>query len=171
MTDQASAVLAQLQARQETLATAESLSGGMLGAAITAVSGASQSYRGGVIPYATELKATLAGVSKSTLAQAGPVDARTAAEMATGVRERLGADWGLALTGVAGPEPQDGHPVGQVFVGIAGPNGTTTVELRLAGDRSTVRHRCVAEALSALSTALDRPPGRSRPPRPTHRET
>ena len=157
MTDWAAAVLAQLQARQETVATAESLSGGLLGATITAVSGASQNYRGGVIPYATELKATLLGVLDTTLAQVGPVAARTAAEMATGVRERLGADWGIALTGVAGPESQDGHPVGQVFVGISGPNGTTALELQLDGDRSTVRRRCVEEALAALSAALDAP--------------
>lgn len=153
MTDPA-AVLAQLQARQETVATAESLSGGLLGAAITSESGASQHYRGGVIPYATDLKATLAGVLDATLAEVGPVAARTAAEMAIGVRERLGADWGLALTGVAGPESQDGHPVGLVFVGISGPDGTTTVELRLDGDRSAIRRRCVEEALAALSSAL-----------------
>lgn len=163
MTDQAAAVLAQLRARRETLATAESLTGGLLGAAITAVSGASQSFRGGVIPYATELKATLAGVSVATLAEVGPVAARTAEELAAGVRERLGADWGLAVTGVAGPDEQDGHPVGQVFIGISGPGGTTTAELRLSGDRLTVRRRCVAEALAALSAALDGPqaaPGR-----------
>ena len=161
MTDWAGKVLTQLQDRQETLATAESLSGGLLGAAITSVSGASRCYRGGVIPYATELKARLAGVSDTTLAELGPVAARTAAEMAAGVRERLGADWGVALTGVAGPESQDGHPVGQVFVGICGPTGTTTTELRLLGDRAAVRRQCVAEALQALSAALGGGPSTS----------
>ena len=155
MTDRAAAVVALLQARQQTLATAESLTGGLLGAAITAVSGASRGYRGGVIPYATDLKADLVGVSDMTLAEVGPVAAQTAAEMAVGVRERLGADWGLALTGVAGPESQDGHPVGQVFVGISGPSGTTSVELRLDGDRSAIRRQSVVAALAAMSAALD----------------
>jgi len=171
VTDGAATVLAQLQARRETLATAESLTGGLLGAAITSVSGASRSFRGGVIPYATELKATLVGVSVTTLAEVGPVASRTAAEMAIGVRERLGADWGLALTGVAGPDVQDGHPVGQVFIGISGPDGTTTAELRLGGDRSAVRRRCVAEALAALSAALDRARAVPGSPRPARQET
>lgn len=171
MTDQAATVLAQLQARGETLATAESLTGGLLGATLTGVSGSSRSYRGGVIPYATELKTTLVGVSVTTLAEVGPVAAKTAAEMAAGVRDRLGADWGLALTGVAGPDAQDGHPVGQVFVGISGPAGTTTAELRLEGDRSAVRRRAVIKALAVLSAALDDPRVVADPPRPAQPAT
>ena len=86
--------------------------------ALTGVPGASAVYRGGLITYATDLKATLAGVSAVTLERDGPVAPTTAAELAIGAARRCAADWGLAVTGVAGPDPQDGHPVGQVFVGI-----------------------------------------------------
>ena len=115
----AARVLAELDRRGETLATAESLTGGMVGQLLTDVPGASASYLGGVISYATRLKATLAGVDAATLAELGPVAERTAAEMARGVARRCDADWGVATTGVAGPEAQDGHPVGQVFVAVS----------------------------------------------------
>ena len=117
----AEAVVAALRDRSQTLATAESLTGGLVGATLTAVPGASAVYRGGLIVYATELKAELARVSPQTLAADGPVAASTAAQLARGAADVCGADWGLATTGVAGPEPQDGHPVGQVFVAVAGP--------------------------------------------------
>ena len=111
----AASVLAELVRRGETLASAESLTGGMVGQLLTDVPGASASYLGGVISYATDLKATLAGVNVATLDQLGPVSERTAAEMARGVARRCNADWGIATTGVAGPEAQDGHPVGQAI--------------------------------------------------------
>ena len=117
----AEAVVAALRDRSQTLATAESLTGGLVGATLTAVPGASAVYRGGLIVYATELKAELARVSPQTLAADGPVAARTAAQLARGAADVCGADWGLATTGVAGPDPQDGHPVGQVYVAVAGP--------------------------------------------------
>ena len=114
-------VLAALDRRGETLASAESLTGGMVGELLTEVPGASNSYLGGVISYATQLKATLAGVDAATLSELGPVAERTAAEMARGVARRCNADWGIATTGVAGPEAQDSHPVGQVFVAVSQP--------------------------------------------------
>jgi len=148
-------VLAALGRRSETLATAESLTGGLLGQLITDVPGASSSYLGGVISYATRLKATLAGVDPATLAALGPVAARTAAEMAAGVAGRCQADWGLATTGVAGPDAQDGHPVGQVFIGVHGPAGRRSVrELNLAGDRPEIRRQTAAYALQLLAMSL-----------------
>ena len=108
----AEGILAELSSRGETLASAESLTGGMIGALLTDVPGSSASYLGGVISYATRLKATLAGVDRSTLAEVGPVAERTAAEMARGVAALCGANWGVATTGVAGPE-RSGRPRGR----------------------------------------------------------
>lgn len=121
--EQAVAIVSALRGRGQTVATAESLTGGLVGAAITSVPGASEVYRGGLIAYATELKHQLAGVPERTLAVDGPVAASTAAELARGAGRVCAADWGLATTGVAGPDGQAGHPVGQVFVAVAGPGG------------------------------------------------
>ncbi len=152
MTTQAAQVLAELGSRRQTLATAESLTGGLIGAVLTAVPGASAVYVGGVISYATRLKASLAGVATATLAEVGPVAARTAAEMAAGIAARCDATWGLAVTGVAGPDSQDGHPVGQVFVAVASRIGGATQvrELLLAGDREVIRRQCTEQALGVL---------------------
>ncbi len=151
----ARSVIAALLGRRWTLATAESLTGGGLGMALTCVPGASAVYRGGLITYATDLKASLAGVSAVTLERDGPVAPTTAAELATGAARRCAADWGLAVTGVAGPDPQDGHPVGQVFVGLVGPQrGTTVRELSLRGTRAEIREGTVRSALTALLEAL-----------------
>jgi nicotinamide-nucleotide amidase len=149
-------VVAELCRRSETVATAESLTGGLVGGLLTAAPGASEAYVGGVISYATRLKATLAGVSSGTLAELGPVAGPTAAEMAAGVCRTCEADWGLATTGVAGPEPQDGHPVGEVYVAVANPaSGLSEVrELRLAGDRPTIRAATVAHAIELLAECL-----------------
>jgi nicotinamide-nucleotide amidase len=148
----AEAVLTELTARGATLATAESLTGGLIGELLTSVPGASAAYLGGVISYATRLKATLAGVAETTLAEVGPVAERTAVEMATGIATRCAADWGLAVTGVAGPDAQDGHPVGQVFVAAAcRADGTTSVrQLSLSGDRAAIRWQTAEQALALL---------------------
>ncbi|HYP43693.1 MAG TPA: CinA family protein [Propionibacteriaceae bacterium] len=152
----AARLLALLTEREETLATAESLTGGLIGSLLTDVPGASDAYVGGVISYATSLKAKLAGVDELTLRQWGPVAAPTAAEMAVGVTRRCGADWGLSVTGVAGPGSQDGHPVGRVFVGIARPGtGLLRVEeLRLSGSREQIRSQTAEQALLLLIEAL-----------------
>ena len=152
----AASVLAELGRRGETLATAESLTGGMVGQLLTDVSGASTSYLGGVISYATRLKMTLAGVDFATLAELGPVAERTAAEMARGVAQRCNADWGLATTGVAGPEAQAGHPVGQVFVAVSRQaDGVPHVrELSFHGERAAIRQQAAAAALTLLAEAL-----------------
>lgn len=127
--------LALLAARGETLAVAESLTGGLVAAEITSVPGASRVFRGSVTAYATELKRDVLGVDGALLEERGAVDAEVARQMARGVREALGADWGIATTGVAGPEPQDGQPVGTVYVAVAGP-GVPTVGERLSLDGS-----------------------------------
>jgi nicotinamide-nucleotide amidase len=149
-------VLLSLKGRAETVATAESLTGGLLGGLLTDLPGSSDSYVGGVISYATRLKTTLAGVDQATLDKVGPVAEQTAAEMASGVCRRCQADWGLATTGVAGPDPQDGHPVGEVYVAVAHPaSGLLRVDaLSLTGDRATIRSTTAAHALRMLADAL-----------------
>ncbi|WP_433022115.1 CinA family protein [Kribbella sp. CA-294648] len=136
-----------LKERGETLATAESLTGGLVGAALTDVPGVSAVYRGGVVAYATDLKATLCGVPEELLAAVGPVHPDTAAALAMGVRERLGATYGLATTGVAGPDPQAGVEAGTVYVAAAGPDGVQVRKLALSGDRTAVRRGSVQAVL------------------------
>lgn len=154
----AARVVALLVARGQSLATAESLTGGLLGAAITSVAGASAVYRGGVVAYATDLKTHLAEVPADLLARFGPVSPQVAAALASGVRNVVGADWGLATTGVAGPDPQNGHPPGEVWLGLARPDGTAVaVSLDLAGDRGAVREATVAAALALLADEVGVP--------------
>ncbi|RAN96857.1 Nicotinamide-nucleotide amidase [Micromonospora noduli] len=150
----AAAVVHRLAERHETLATVESLTGGSLAASIVNIAGVSGVYRGGLVVYATELKATLAGVPDDLLSERGPVDPEVAAALAEGGRQRCGADWGLATTGVAGPEPQDGKPVGLVYVAVAGPNGGEVRQLDLGNGRDHVRAEAVVEALRLLAERL-----------------
>lgn len=145
-----------LVGRAATVVVAESLTGGLVAAELAAVPGASRAFRGSVTAYATELKHDILGVDAALLAERGAVDADVAREMAEGVRDRLGADWGLATTGVAGPAPQDGQPVGTVFVAVAGPSGAVVAPLRLTGDRGTIRRATVAAVLELLTTELRR---------------
>jgi nicotinamide-nucleotide amidase len=145
----------QLSQRAETVATAESLTGGLVGAVLTGVPGASATYRGGLVVYATDLKASLAGVDPALLAATGPVAPEVAAALAAGARIRLGATWGVGLTGVAGPDPQDGQPVGTTYVAVAGPVGEPVVaSLRLAGGRAEIRRAAAAAALRLLTDRL-----------------
>jgi nicotinamide-nucleotide amidase len=146
--------VAALGARGETLAVAESLTGGLLAATVVSVPGASAVFRGGLVVYATDLKATLAGVPPELLAERGPVDPDVAEALAEGARRRCGADWGLATTGVAGPDPVDGHPVGEVWIALAGPGTATAVRHRFTGDRSAVRGATVAAALDLLTVVV-----------------
>jgi nicotinamide-nucleotide amidase len=151
-------VLAALQERGCTLAVAESLTGGLLAAELVAVPGASKVFRGSVTAYATDLKGRLLGVDGGLLAAEGPVHPAVAEQMACGVRELLGATYGLSTTGVAGPEPQDGRPVGTVHVGVCGPGGTLVSSPQLSGDRATIRRMAVAAALDLLARALESGP-------------
>lgn len=141
--------------RGATVAVGESLTGGLLGAQLTAVPGASKTFRGGVIAYATELKQTLLDVPGPLLDAEGAVSAHVAAAMAAGVRDRLAATYGVALTGVAGPDEQDGNPPGTVFVAVAGPDDGQVRELTLPGDRWEVRAAAVDAAIDLLRDLLD----------------
>lgn len=150
-------LVARLKERGETLAVAESLTGGLLAATLVEVPGVSQVLRGGLVVYATDLKAKLAGVDPALLAERGPVDPDVAVALATGAARMCDADWGLGTTGVAGPDPQDGVTVGTVFVGLAGPGSVERVlGLRLTGDRRTIRSEAVSAALRLLAEALDK---------------
>lgn len=141
--------------RGQTLAVAESLTGGLLAASIVNVPGVSKIFRGGLVVYATDLKAKLAGVDADLLARKGPVDPEVAAALARGAAVTCEADWGLGTTGVAGPDPQDGVSPGTVFLGVAGPHGFAEVRgLRLRGDRASIRAQAVSAALGLLAEAL-----------------
>ncbi|MBW9205447.1 CinA family protein [Mumia sp. zg.B17] len=137
-----------------TVAAAESLTGGAVCARLVDVPGASDVVRGGVVAYATELKATLLGVDELLLATRGPVDSAVAEAMAAGVRERLDAVYGLATTGVAGPGPSDGQPAGTVYVAVAGPQGSRWERLAVEGDRAVVRSTTVDAVLALLADVL-----------------
>lgn len=158
LADLAAGVIAALSERGETVGTCESLTAGLLAATLAEVPGASAVLRGGLITYATDLKATLAGVDAAYLAEHGPVDQGTASRMALGAKKRLGVDWALALTGVAGPSEQDGHPVGEVWLGVAGPAGSEAVcvgEPLLRGGRQEIRWKAVEGALRQLQRRLN----------------
>lgn len=143
-----------LLARGETLAVAESLTGGLLSATLVDVPGVSAVFRGGIIAYATDLKAALVGVPVELLAERGAVDPEVATALARGARERCGATWGLGTTGVAGPLPQDGIEVGVVYLGLSGPTGDRVQGMRLSGTRSEIRVASVTAALEFLDGAL-----------------
>jgi PncC family amidohydrolase len=151
----AARVVGLLHERGETLTTAESLTGGGLGRAITTVPGASTVYLGGTIAYSNHIKRTHLGVSESTLTDYGAVSAECALEMAQGAVNRTGADWALSTTGVAGPDGQEGKPVGLVYVGVVGPEGVTALQLNLTGDREQVREQTIIAALNGLIDILD----------------
>lgn len=155
MADAAARAVAALTERGLTVAVAESLTGGLVCAALTAVPGASAAVRGGAVVYATETKHTVIGVESELLAERGPVDPDVAVAMAAGVRSRWGADVGLATTGVAGPEPQDGHPVGEVFIAAVDDRAAVVERLSLAGDRAAIRQATVERALQMLLVRLD----------------
>lgn len=147
-------VVAALVAAGRTVATAESLTGGLVCAALTDVPGASATVRGAVVAYATELKARILAVDPGLLATGGAVQAEVARQMATGVCRALGADVGVATTGVAGPDPQDGRAVGTVFVAVAADERVWVRELSLTGDRAAIRAGTVAAALALLMEVL-----------------
>ncbi len=136
------------------MATAESLTGGRLAAALTGVPGASRSYVGGVVAYATSVKETLLGVPESLVAEHGVISGRARWRWRAGAALVTGATWGVATTGVAGPDRQEGHPPGTVHVGLVGPGVSTALALELVGDRAAIQDRTVAEALSALAGML-----------------
>jgi nicotinamide-nucleotide amidase len=147
-------IIGLLAARGGTLAVAESLTGGLLAAALTSVPGASAVFRGGVVAYATDLKAALLGVPSGLLERHGAVHPSVAEAMAEGARRRLGAAVGAATTGVAGPDPSDGQPVGSVYIAVSSADGTTHRHLALSGDRQQIRQATVEASLSLLIGVL-----------------
>jgi nicotinamide-nucleotide amidase len=141
-----------LRGRGATIGVAESLTGGLLGAALTDIAGSSMTFRGGIVAYATELKASLLDVDPALLRRHGAVHPEVAAAMARGAAAQLQATYGLSTTGVAGPDPQDGRSPGEVHVALAGPgvgrDGCAVVSLQLAGGRDDVRREAVGRALA-----------------------
>lgn len=133
-----------------TVATCESLTAGLVAGTLATVPGASKVLRGGLVTYATELKSALAGVDAGLLAQAGAVDAEVARQMARGARLACAADVAVACTGVAGPDPQDGKPVGTVFVAVATRGGEDVRERAFEGDRASIRQQTVDACCEAL---------------------
>jgi nicotinamide-nucleotide amidase len=144
-----------LRGRGETVATAESLTAGMVTAALTSVAGSSAVVRGGLVVYATDLKHSLAGVDADLLAEHGAVHPEVARQLAEGARTRCGATWGLGLTGVAGPSAQDGVEPGTVHIGLSGPGVLTTRLITVGGDRHEVRVASVDTALALLRDHLN----------------
>ncbi len=156
MTDDtdARALLEALGARGWTVGTAESLTAGLVVSTLVRVPGASSVVRGGIAAYATDLKRTLLGVDADLLAEHGAVDAQVARQMALGAVRTLGADVGIATTGVAGPDPQDGQPVGRVHIAVATPEGVSHRTLDLEGDRDDIRRATVGHALALCASVL-----------------
>lgn len=143
-----------------TLATSESLTGGLVGATLTSVPGASVIYLGGVIAYDLQMKAALSGVPKSILETYGVVSEQTVTEMAIGVQALTRSDWAIAVSGVAGPTPQQGHEPGEVWICVAGPRTAShhhflqSRQFLFAGDRDAVRRQTVEAALEMLLTMV-----------------
>lgn len=145
-----------LTQRSLTLATAESLTGGELGATVTSIPGASKFYLGGVVAYATSMKTSLLGVPKDLIGTYTVVSGQIAEAMALGIQSRTGADWVLAVTGVAGPDPQEGHPPGEVWVCVLGPRVASippfnqVEQFHFDGDRGAVRSQTIEAAFGML---------------------
>lgn len=145
-----------LTARNLTLATAESCTGGLLSSMITAVPGASTYFVGGSVTYDNAVKQKILGVSSHTLAQHGAVSEQVAAEMAEGVRKLCGSTYGISTTGIAGPGGSTyDKPIGLVYVGIAGPTGCEVHRLQFRGSREQIRLRSVKQLLWLLWKKVD----------------
>lgn len=141
-------LIALLRGMDASVSTAESLTGGLVCAALVAVPGASDVVRGSIVAYTTDAKTDVLGVPADLITQYGTVDEHVASSMANATRRRFGSTYGLATTGVAGPDPSEGKPAGTVHIAIAGPEGTESWLLDLAGDRDMIRNSTVSELLS-----------------------
>jgi len=147
-------IVSLLTARGHSAAVAESLTGGLLAAALTGIPGASAAFRGAVVAYATDVKAAILGVPRDLLERCGAVHPDVAAAMAAGVRRRMGATVGAATTGVAGPGTADGQPVGTVYIAVSSAPGTAVRSLTLHGSRDEIRQETVARCLRLLLDIL-----------------
>ena len=153
--DIATRAVALLRDKGLTVATAESCTGGMIAAAITDVAGASRVFGTGVVSYSCQCKMKLLDVSATTLAAEGAVCAATAKQMAQGVRRVGEADFGVSVTGEAGPVAAENHSVGTVFIGLADGSGTIVEEHHFSGDRAAVRRQAACAGLSLLVRRLE----------------
>lgn len=156
----ASDLVGSLRDAGATVALAESLTGGLVSAALTEVAGASEVVRGGVVAYGSDLKVSVLGVDVALLERHGAVHPEVAEQMALGVRRLMEARYGIATTGVAGPTEQNGQPVGTVFVGLSCAAGEQVRALHLDGDRAAIRRQSTHAALELLRDELaGRPDG------------
>lgn len=151
----ASAIVTELTRRGQTVACAESLTGGLVAAALTAVPGASAVFTAGIVAYTPRAKTALAGVAAELIDTAGLVSGEVAWALALGARRHGGADWGIGTTGAAGPESHDGQPPGTVWIAVAEPTGDVrSRQLTLPGGRDDVRRDTVTAVLGMLSERL-----------------
>lgn len=152
----AAALVAALESKGLTCATAESCTGGGVGSAITSVAGSSAVFLGGVVSYSNDVKADVLGVSRDSLARVGAVSSEVAAQMATGARRVIGSDLAVSLTGIAGPGGGSAEkPVGLVWFGLATPSGVSTQSRIFSGDRAAIRAAAVEHALGLLLSAVE----------------
>lgn len=146
-------IISTLSSRKETLATAESITGGGLSSAITSVEGSSQIFLGAIVAYRNSVKADILGIDLSLIETHSVYSQVIASEMARAVRVQFGSTWAIATTGVAGPGPSGGVPSGTVWLAIAGPT-THNLELSLSGNRESVRNATVATAIGSFARIL-----------------
>lgn len=149
----AKAVVELLKAKNQSVAVAESITGGGVGVALTSVPGASEVFLGGIIAYSPALKESLLKVKKEMIAAFGVVSEEVAVAMADGVRELLGSTWGISTTGVAGPGDSDGVAAGTVWIAISGPINQST-QLDVEGEREVVRNASVSSTISTFERIL-----------------
>ncbi|WP_228765851.1 nicotinamide-nucleotide amidohydrolase family protein [Bombilactobacillus apium] len=148
------AVVQELKAREQTLTAAESLTAGLLQATLADVAGASQVFGGGFVTYSLAVKAQLLKINYEQLEQHGVVSTWTARQMAQQSSQILASDWGLGLTGVAGPGLLEGQPAGTVFIALAGPQPTQVQQFQFSGDRQQIRRKSVVAAFIMLINSL-----------------
>ena len=152
--DRVARLIDALAAAGETVAVAESLTGGLVCSTLVHPAGASRVVVGGAVVYSTDVKASVLGVDQVLLAERGAVDAAVAVQMATQVRAKYGSTVGLATTGVAGPDPQDGVAVGTVFVAVTSDRGDSVEEHHFSGTRDDIRWAAVDAVLAILENSL-----------------
>ena len=149
----ATEIIETLRQRNETLSTAESLTAGAVSSALVTIAGASDVFVGGITAYRDEIKISHLDIDPALIANHSSISEQCAVEMAKGAMKSFGTTWAISTTGVAGPNPLDGHPVGAVWVAIEGPV-SQTIELALSGERESVRNATTASAIATFARIL-----------------
>ncbi|CAB5241195.1 MAG: nicotinamide-nucleotide amidohydrolase family protein [Actinobacteria bacterium] len=149
----ATEIIETLRQRNETLSTAESLTAGAVSSALVTIAGASDVFVGGITAYRDEIKISHLDIDPALIAKHSSISEQCAIEMAKGAMKSFGTTWAISTTGVAGPNPLDGHPVGAVWVAIEGPV-SQTIELALSGERESVRNATTASAIATFARIL-----------------